>query len=64
MWRFLFFLNVLLLPFKNVEIQIGQLQKDSLEKSYKWTLVSDLAILAQKIAARKKVNLLVFATHS
>ena len=38
--------------------QIDQFQKDSLRKSHERTLVSDLAILAQKcskIAARKKV---------
>ena len=55
---FLHFFNVLLLPFTNVAGRISQLQKDSLGNNYKWTLVSDLTILAQKwpkIAAWKKV---------
>ena len=43
---FLFFLNVLLLPFTKVKSQIDRIQKDSLRKSYETTLVSDLEILA------------------
>ena len=63
---FVFFLNVLVLPFRKAKSQIDQLQKDSLGKSYEIILVSEIAIFAQKwlkIAAQKKGNCLVFATH-
>ena len=43
-----FFLYVLLIPFTKVKIQIDQLQKDSLGKSYEITLISESAILSQK----------------
>ena len=52
------FLSIPIFPFTKVQIQINQLQKDSLGKSLKITLVSEFAILPQKlskVAARKKV---------
>ena len=53
--HFLHFSNILLLPLTKVKSQIDILQKDSLGKNLKRTLVSDLVILAQKLAARKTV---------
>ena len=50
------FFYILLLQVTKVESQINQLQKDSLGKSFELTLVSEFAILAQKmlkIAAQK-----------
>ena len=49
-----FFLNVLLLPFTKVESQIGIM---------KGLRYSNFGSEMVKIAARKKVNLLVFATN-
>ena len=43
-----FSVNILLLPFTTVESQVIQLQKDSFGNSYKRTVVSEFAILAQK----------------
>ena len=44
------FFNVLLLSFTKVESQNDKFQKDSLHKSNEQKLVSDVAILAQKLS--------------
>ena len=59
--------NVILLPFTKVLCPNAQLQKDSLGKNYERTVVSDFAILSQKVSKiapwKKKVYFLVFVNH-
>ena len=47
----------------NVESQINQLQKELLEKSNQRVFISECAIWPYNRRAKKRVDLLVFATH-
>ena len=57
--HFLHFKNVLLLPFTQIKSQIDQLKKGSLRESYKRTVVSDYAILAQTWLEIAEPNMII-----
>ena len=50
------FLKILFLPFTKVKSQINQLQKDSLGKSYEWTLVSECVIFVSDMVEKRRAK--------